>query len=421
MTLAILAWQLLIFASICMSRRWRTWMIAFWVVWTVFQVAAFSLSVIQFATIAAAAALTRKSLSKPALTARVPEAPPIPPARQDAVSTTGSAETAGPGPDRGNLPVAARPRMTIGELLQRHATAARTEDAFRFPSTPAVARVPTESPGSSTLALHAERHPYVTRSTFLKLSTTRLDLATNPADDVLLPLLYRHPLQPFFNSSELRALLVLKTMFMGGAGLKVLPARQQPRYVFKIHPPKFHLSKDCEYLRAPFSNYLLPAEIAALGEDKVGEFQQFCQANRAAFSDKPDDVFWAHVGAHFNVSIQPQPVRHSNSGVQRVDRSSVASIAQAIDMHYAALASAMDDPVHGQVVARLRYAPALSGAPRTIKDRGTRDFMETFYADKRALADLLFDLYRHQAGANDYQLPLALLEKLGLQACKGCR
>lgn len=423
MTFAILAWQLLIFASICMSRRWRAWVIAFWVAWTLLQVAAFSLSVIQFATIAVAVALSGRNGRRPALPAPPSETSTPRASSQRAVSTDTEADVAapGPGPDRENPPATVSQLGAMYELLQRHAAVARAEDVQRSTSAPPVERPPTESIGPAAVALTVDRHPYVTRSTFVNLSRNRLALATNPADEVLLPLLYGRSLQPFFNSSELRALLVLKTMFAGGAGLQVLPARQQPRYVFKIHPPKFHLSKECEYLRASFSNYLVPPEIATLGEATVAEFQQFCQAHRASFSDMPDDVFWAHVGTHFKVHIQPQPVRHSNSGVQRVDRRSVASIACGIDNHYAALAKAMDDPLHRHVVERLRYAAPSSAAVRTIKNPDTRDVMETFYANKKAIADLLFDLYRQQAGTDHYQLPLALLDTLGLQPCKGCR
>lgn len=55
MTEAILAWQALIFASIMLAGRWRGWIIAFWIVWTLLQVAALPLSVLQFGTIAVGA------------------------------------------------------------------------------------------------------------------------------------------------------------------------------------------------------------------------------------------------------------------------------------------------------------------------------------------------------------------------------
>lgn len=51
MTIAILAWQALIFFTIALGGRARGWLIAFWVIWTLIQVATFPLSVIQFFTI----------------------------------------------------------------------------------------------------------------------------------------------------------------------------------------------------------------------------------------------------------------------------------------------------------------------------------------------------------------------------------
>lgn len=419
MTFAILAWQLVIFFSICMARRWRAWMIAFWVVWTLLQVAAFSLSVIQFATIFAAIALSKPAKTNTAPTARLAEKASSASSEPNAISIRSAEEATEHIAVQISAPTPPSSRTTLDKLLRPRVDVTQ-DHASHLPKVPQVGRASTEALHSSPSTRNTDRQPYVTRSTFFNLSSNRLELASAPTDEVLLPLLYGHTLHPFFNSSELRALLVLKTMFMGTGDLKALPARKQPRYVFKINPPKFHMSKDCEYLHAPFANYLVPAEIAVLGEEKIGEFQQFCQENRARFNGKADHVFWAHVSAHFQIQIQPQPVRHSNSGVQRVDRRSVASIALAIDDHYAALANAMEDPIHGHVVKRLRYAAPFSAACRTIKDQSARDFMEAFYTNKKALADLLFDLYRHQAGVDDYQLPLDLLKKLGLQACKGC-
>ena len=51
MTIAVLVWQAIIFLSIVLSGRSRGWVIAFWAVWTVVQVFAFGLSVVQFGTI----------------------------------------------------------------------------------------------------------------------------------------------------------------------------------------------------------------------------------------------------------------------------------------------------------------------------------------------------------------------------------
>ena len=59
MTLAILAWQALIFITILLAGRHRGWVTAFWVVWTAVQVVALPLSVLQFCTIVAAFLLAR--------------------------------------------------------------------------------------------------------------------------------------------------------------------------------------------------------------------------------------------------------------------------------------------------------------------------------------------------------------------------
>ena len=71
MTIAILIWQAIIFITIAASGRARGWVVAFWVVWTIVQVATLPLSVIQFATIAIAYSLFKSNKAKAAI------APPV--------------------------------------------------------------------------------------------------------------------------------------------------------------------------------------------------------------------------------------------------------------------------------------------------------------------------------------------------------
>lgn len=78
MTEAVLAWQALIFASIGLAGRWRGWVTAFWVAWTILQVFALPLSLIQFGTIAVAAALFRsKTAAKPSPPVALEPAAPV--------------------------------------------------------------------------------------------------------------------------------------------------------------------------------------------------------------------------------------------------------------------------------------------------------------------------------------------------------
>jgi len=50
-TIAVIGWQIFIFITIVISGRKAGWASAFWVIWTLVQVYALPLSVIQFITI----------------------------------------------------------------------------------------------------------------------------------------------------------------------------------------------------------------------------------------------------------------------------------------------------------------------------------------------------------------------------------
>lgn len=59
MGIAVIAWQLFIFFTIFISGSKRGWVTAFWVVWTLAQVYALPLSIVQFFTIFLAYSLAK--------------------------------------------------------------------------------------------------------------------------------------------------------------------------------------------------------------------------------------------------------------------------------------------------------------------------------------------------------------------------
>lgn len=81
MTIAVLAWQAIIFLSIALSGRYRGGVTAFWVVWTLVQVFALWLSVVQFGTIALAWWMFGRRAMPPPSSPQKRSGPPAPPGR----------------------------------------------------------------------------------------------------------------------------------------------------------------------------------------------------------------------------------------------------------------------------------------------------------------------------------------------------
>ncbi len=63
MGIAVIGWQLFIFFTIFISGRKRGWVAAFWIIWTVAQVYALPLSVVQFFTIFMAYSLAKPKVN----------------------------------------------------------------------------------------------------------------------------------------------------------------------------------------------------------------------------------------------------------------------------------------------------------------------------------------------------------------------
>ncbi len=170
---------------------------------------------------------------------------------------------------------------------------------------------------------------YVTRHTYKRLSGAWLQPNGELSIDKIFEFIYEESLTSILNHPEALRLYVQKKMLeQEYQSLRVVKRRFSQQYVFSVSPPKFHKSNQCTYLTADFSNYLVPPAIKALGEDKVTEFQEFCEQTKKELEGKSDEIFWAHVGAKFRVTISPESVLYANSGIQDIAGMTVSELQQ---------------------------------------------------------------------------------------------
>ena len=193
-----------------------------------------------------------------------------------------------------------------------------------------------------------------------------------------------------------------------------------PQYVMKVNTPRYHANQDCEFLRARFENFETPPEIAALGPDKVSEFQIFCEKEWPKYKDRPIDIFWVHVGGHFRVSINPTAVSYaSKEGPESVTDQSETELMEEIHRDVDRLrkyASSTGLTGHLYAPARTLYSltkdPALDAARRQA-------FLELLKL-KKAIKMLVFNFHRIELEMPEGLLSDELLEALGFLPCKAC-
>lgn len=191
------------------------------------------------------------------------------------------------------------------------------------------------------------------------------------------------------------------------------------QYVLKVNTPRYHENQDCEFLKASFENFETPPEIAALGDDKVTEFQEFCDAEWPKFRDKPVDLFWAHVGAHFGgLSISPKEIsyasRRDSEAVRNIEEAEQKVRKAADDFRDYTRSNRLDGYVYAPPKKIYSYAkdPAMTSARRQV-------FLE-FLKLKKAIKILVFNFYRVELDIPEGLLSAELLEALGFLPCKAC-
>lgn len=421
MSVAVIGWQLFIFFTIFISGRNRGWVAAFWALWTLIQVYALPLSIIQFLTIfygyKLAAPTEDLNVKAPA-----PEHPQrarpethMAPAPQKKAEKT-------PAPEKVD-----QRRGSFGDFMKYIQTTESPnplQNNDHKTDTPTESILPSLDTNISALEDDSVRHmdsAYVTRHNFSRISSFYLQPDGDISIDKIFSVIYEKNLSEFLNQKEATRIYLQKQIIdKNFQSVRVVKKEFTRDYTFSVTPPKFHKDKDCVFLKADFSNYLVPPAIKALGEEKVREFQEFCESHKKEFEGKPDDVFWARVGVKFNIHINPERVDYYNSGIENIEKISIDDLREKINETISTLLWFLESGPKKNTIIAFRYAPSIKFALSKIQDEESKNEIMEFFKLKANLANFLFELYKKQSGRNSYILPITLLNACGIQACKGC-
>ena len=191
-----------------------------------------------------------------------------------------------------------------------------------------------------------------------------------------------------------------------------------PQFVMKVNTPRYHAKLECEFLRAKFENFETPPEIAQLGDDKVIEFQEFCDREWPQYRSRPIDIFWAHVGAHFRVPIAPKAVSYASmeapKGVGDLSETEMAIDRKADSLREYADSNGLRWYLH----ARPKKLYDLSEDAKLDETR--RKAFKELLKLKKAIKMLVFNAHRIELEMPEGLLSDELLHALGFLPCKAC-
>lgn len=193
-----------------------------------------------------------------------------------------------------------------------------------------------------------------------------------------------------------------------------------PQYVMKVNTPRYHAKRECEFLRASFQNFVTPLEIEVLGPEKVSEFQVFCDREWPQYKDKPIDLFWANVGSHFGVPINPQKVSYaSKEGPEGVTDQSETELMEAIHRDVDRLRNyASSTGLTGHLYASAKRLYAFTKDPKV--DAARRQAFLEILKLKKAIKMLVFNFHRIELEMPEGLLSDELLQALGFLPCRAC-
>lgn len=193
-----------------------------------------------------------------------------------------------------------------------------------------------------------------------------------------------------------------------------------PKYVLKVNTPRYHSNQYCDLLKRNFENFETPPEIAALGPAKIREFKTFCDKEWPRYKDKAHDIFWAHVGARFHVSIAPKAVAYSaqDDATEVLDQS-----VEEIEDKIKEVAESLRHHARSTGLSQNLYAP-----PRLLysfsKSPNQTDARRQAFAEmlnlKKLIKTLVFNFNRVELDLPEGLLSDEILEALGFLPCRAC-
>ncbi|WP_343351574.1 hypothetical protein [Pseudomonas sediminis] len=275
---------------------------------------------------------------------------------------------------------------------------------------------------------------YVSQYNYFK-SLDRLARADERKDiSLAIASLSRFSLRDTFNNNEIllmykqrTTLEIIKRWGVGDVKIDIEKIRNElnkrerffvPQYVMKVNTPRYHKDSECNFLRASFENFETPPEITQLGSYKVSEFQAFCEKEWPNYRDKPVDIFWAHVGSKFRVSINPKEISY---GSQEPPLNVVGKTESELIAEIHSKADVLRRFAVSNGVSNYLYAPANKIYARANdQDLEKKDVFLELLRLKKVIKILVFNVHRLELEMSEDLLSDELLEALGFLPCRAC-
>lgn len=193
-----------------------------------------------------------------------------------------------------------------------------------------------------------------------------------------------------------------------------------PQYVMKINTPRYHANVNCELISSSFENFETPPQIQALGDEQIEAFQVFCEQQWPEYRSGPVDVFWAHAGAQFGVSINPKEISYAaQEGPEFVSNVKEELLVAEINQKVAQLhMSAANMGVLGHLCAPPKKLFNLSNDLRI--DQSRREAYRNILRLKKLIRKMMIELHRIELQMPEGLLSTEILNALGFLPCKAC-
>jgi hypothetical protein len=200
------------------------------------------------------------------------------------------------------------------------------------------------------------------------------------------------------------------------------------KYVYPESTPAYHKDCNCERLHSDFMNIEIPVPIQQKGVSEIMKFREWYRKTEFDKDNPKDYIYKVQQQFPYVGAINPQTVRHNNSGAEKKENYSLEDLQDEIEhildmceIYFDENPNLRDIIYRYQKMTFLGYVDgALKNNRSGLSDEQLKSFLRAYDKTfKQPLKERLIEYYRVKFNP-EMEFEGALLEKLGFRPCSKC-
>lgn len=209
-----------------------------------------------------------------------------------------------------------------------------------------------------------------------------------------------------------------KIDFSEGFEIRDLEKYKSKIYIFQNKaPPKYHLDKNCEFLRSDYKNFLIPRDVRNRSAEEIKKFVDFCNSQSQRIIAK-DPKFIDELNNTFDLKLSSiEELILKNSGVHEISKMSETELRIFIHLSLSRCIEIIKENIQDKkIFAHYQYKTLTRN---DLENEELKPQVLEYIENKLYLIEGLHNLY-YKENDETVEFEASLLMLAGFEKCKSC-